>query len=39
MAEHREPVPRGISGTMAGGAGSTAAMHRRPSILTFAPSS
>jgi hypothetical protein len=34
--QHREPVPGGISGPTAGPAGTAAATHRRPGVLTFA---
>ena len=37
MAEHTEPVPGGMSDpTTTGRAGDTAAIHRRPGMLTFA---
>jgi hypothetical protein len=36
MAEHTEPVPGGMSDPTTGRAGATAAIHRRPGMLTFA---
>ena len=36
MAEHTEPVPGGMRDPTTGRAGATAAIHRRPGMLTFA---